>query len=155
MESQHMLSILQKVQEGALDIHTAYEKLKISPFEDLGYAKIDHHRQIRQGAPEVIYGAGKTAEQMEGILHSLLSHCPENILITRLSEESAAYLSQRFSLSYEKLSHTGVVNRRERLTASGTILVATGGTSDRAPSMPATATITVALEMLSTWERSL
>ena len=48
MESQHMLSILQKVQEGALDIHTAYEKLKISPFEDLGYAKIDHHRQIRQ-----------------------------------------------------------------------------------------------------------
>ena len=50
MESQHMLSILQKVQEGALDIHTAYEKLKISPFEDLGYAKIDHHRQIRQGA---------------------------------------------------------------------------------------------------------
>ena len=130
MESQHMLSILQKVQEGALDIHTAYEKLKISPFEDLGYAKIDHHRQIRQGAPEVIYGTGKTAEQMEGILHSLLSHCPENILITRLSEESAAYLSQRFSLSYEKLSHTGVVNRRERLTASGTILVATGGTSD-------------------------
>ena len=130
MESQHMLSILQKVQEGALDIHTAYEKLKISPFEDLGYAKIDHHRQIRQGAPEVIYGAGKTAEQMEGILHSLFSHCQENILITRLSEESAAYLSQRFSLSYEKLSHTGVVNRRERLTASGTILVATGGTSD-------------------------
>ena len=54
MESQHMLSILQKVQEGALDIHTAYEKLKISPFEDLGYAKIDHHRQIRQGAPEAV-----------------------------------------------------------------------------------------------------
>ncbi len=127
MESKHMLSVLQQVQEGTLDIHTAYEKLKISPFEDLGYAKIDHHRKIRQGAPEVIYGAGKTAEQMEGIIRSLLSHCPENILITRLSQESASYLSLRFSLTYDKLSRIGIVNRREYCTASGTVLVATGG----------------------------
>ena len=130
MESQHILSVLQQVQNGTLDIHTAYRELKISPFEDLGYAKIDHHRKIRQGTPEVIYGAGKTAEQMEGIIRSLLSRCLENILITRLSEDSAAYLSERFSLTYDKLSHIGIVNRRELLTASGTILVATGGTSD-------------------------
>lgn len=130
MESQHILSVLKQVQDGTLDIHTAYRELKISPFEDLGYAKIDHHRKIRQGTPEVIYGAGKTATQMEGIVHSLLSRCPENILITRLSEESAAYLSERFSLTYDKLSHIGIVNRKELLTASGTILVATGGTSD-------------------------
>ena len=108
MESKHMLSILQQVQDGSLDIHSAYEKLKISPFEDLGYAKIDHHRKIRQGSPEVIYGAGKTSEQMEGILHSLLSHCPENILITRLSEESASYLSKRFSLTYDKIGRAHV-----------------------------------------------
>ena len=124
MESQHILSVLQQVQDGSLDIHTAYRELKISPFEDLGYAK------IRQGTPEVIYGAGKTAEQMEGIIRSLLSRCLENILITRLSEDSAAYLSERFPLTYDKLSHIGIVNRRELLTASGTILVATGGTSD-------------------------
>ncbi len=130
MESQHILSVLQQVQDGSLDIHTAYRELKISPFEDLGYAKIDHHRKIRQGTPEVIYGAGKTAEQMEGIIRSLLSRCLENILITRLSEDSAAYLSERFPLTYDKLSHIGIVNRRELLTASGTILVATGGTSD-------------------------
>lgn len=130
MESQHMLSILQQVADGKVDIHTAYEKLKISPFEDLGYAKIDHHRKIRQGAPEVIYGAGKTAEQMEGIIHSLLSHCPENILITRLSEESAIYLSERFALTYDKISRIGIVNRINNVTASGTIVVATGGTSD-------------------------
>ena len=130
MESQHILSVLQQVQNGTLDIHTAYRELKISPFEDLGYAKIDHHRKIRQGTPEVIYGAGKTAEQMEGIIRSLLSRCLENILITRLSEDSAAYLSERFSLTYDKLSHIGIVNRRELLTASGTIMVATGGTSD-------------------------
>lgn len=130
MESQHILSVLQQVQDGSLDIHTAYRELKISPFEDLGYAKIDHHRKIRQGTPEVIYGAGKTAEQMEGIIRSLLSRRLENILITRLSEDSAAYLSERFPLTYDKLSHIGIVNRRELLTASGTILVATGGTSD-------------------------
>ena len=130
MESQHILSVLQQVQDGSLDIHTAYRELKISPFEDLGYAKIDHHRKIRQGTPEVIYGAGKTAEQMEGIIRSLLSRCLENILITRLSEDSAAYLSERFPLTYDKLSHIGIVNRRELLTAAGTCLVSTGGTSD-------------------------
>lgn len=130
MVSQHILSVLQQVQDGSLDIHTAYENLKLSPFEDLGYAKTDHHRAVRQGVPEVVYGAGKTAEQMEGILHSLLSHCPQNILITRLSEEHAEYLSERFFLTYDKLSRVGIVNRKPLITAAGTILVATGGTSD-------------------------
>ncbi len=130
MVSQHILSILQQVQDGAMDIHAAYEHLKISPFEDLGYAKIDHHRAIRQGTPEIVYGAGKTKEQIEGIVASLLSHSPFNILITRLSQESALYLEKRFSLTYDELSQVGIVNRKADLTASGTILVATGGTSD-------------------------
>lgn len=130
MVSKQILSVLQQVRDGALNIQDAYEKLKICPFEDLGYAKIDHHRAIRQGTPEVIYGAGKTAEQIEGIIHSLLSYCPQNILITRLSEKSADYLTQHFSLTYDNLSHIGIVNRLELLTASGTIVVATGGTSD-------------------------
>ncbi|MEY8390346.1 nickel pincer cofactor biosynthesis protein LarB [Lachnospiraceae bacterium] len=130
MVSKQILSVLQQVRDGALDIQTAYEKLKISPFEDLGYAKIDHHRTIRQGTPEIIYGAGKTAEQIEGIVRSLLSQCQENILITRLAENSAQYLSREFSLTYDKTSHIGIVNRREIITAPGTIVVATGGTSD-------------------------
>lgn len=130
MESKHILSVLQQVQDGAMDIHTAYEQLKISPFEDIGYAKIDHHRRIRQGAQEVIYGAGKTAEQMEGIIHSMLVHQSHNILITRLSQENADYLAERFSLTYDKLSRVGVIERKEEVTASGTIVVATGGTSD-------------------------
>lgn len=130
MESKHILSVLQQVQDGSLDIHTAYEKLKLSPFEDLGYAKIDHHRKIRQGVPEVIYGAGKTAGQIEGIVNALMPQCPENILITRLPEEAAEYLGQQFSLTYDKISHIGIVNYTKRLTASGSIVVATGGTSD-------------------------
>ena len=81
MESQHILSVLQQIEDGTLDAQTAYEQLKISPFEDLGYAKVDHHRRIRQGAQEVIYGAGKTAEQLEGIIRSMLSHHATNIHI--------------------------------------------------------------------------
>lgn len=130
MESEHILSVLQQVQGGTLDIHEAYVQLKISPFEDLGYAKVDHHRNIRQGVPEVIYGAGKTPEQMEGIINSLLIYNSENILITRLSQEHADFLSKRFQLTYDGLSRIGIVNRRVKLTARGTIVIATGGTSD-------------------------
>lgn len=130
MENEQIKYILKQIEQGSLSAEEGYLKLKTAPFEDLGYAKVDHHRQLRQGVSEVIYGASKTKEQMEGILSNLLAHCPENILITRLSPEAAEYLKERFSLFYDELSKIGVVNRTERRTASGTIVVATGGTSD-------------------------
>lgn len=130
MENEHIRQILTDIENGTISASEGYARLKLTPFEDLGYAKVDHHREIRQGAPEVIYGASKTKEQMEGIIKSLLTHCPENILITRLHPDSAAYLSERFSLFYDELSHIGIVNRREHVSAKGTIVVATGGTSD-------------------------
>ena len=130
MENDHIKHILEQLESGKLTASDAYDQLKLAPFEDLGYAKVDHHREVRQGAPEVIYGASKTKEQMEGIIDSLLSHCKENILITRLSAESAEYLSKRFDLFYDKLSKIGIVNRTEHFSADGTIVVATGGTSD-------------------------
>ena len=82
MTNEHTKQILKELELGHITSDEAYEQLKLAPFEDLGYAKVDHHREIRQGAPEVIYGASKTSEQMEGIIKSLLAHCPENILIT-------------------------------------------------------------------------
>ena len=130
MENDHIKHILEQLESGQLTASDAYDQLKLAPFEDLGYAQVDHHREVRQGAPEVIYGASKTKEQMEGIINSLLSHCKENILITRLSTESAAYLSERFDLFYDELSKIGIVNRTEHYSADGTIVVATGGTSD-------------------------
>lgn len=130
MENEHIRQILTDIENGKLSASDAYSQLKLAPFEDLGYAKVDHHREIRQGAPEVIYGASKTKEQIEGIIRSLLSHCPNNILITRLSAESVAYLSERFTLFYDEISRIGIVNRTECITAKGTIVVATGGTSD-------------------------
>lgn len=130
MENEHILQVLTAIENGTLSAQEGYARLRLTPFEDLGYAKVDHHREIRQGAPEVIYGASKTKEQIEGIIKSLLSHCPENILITRLCAESAAYLAERFSLFYDEVSRIGIVNRREHLTAEGVIAIATGGTSD-------------------------
>ena len=117
MENDHIKHILEQLESGQLTASDAYDQLKLAPFEDLGYAKVDHHREVRQGAPEVIYGASKTKEQMEGIINSLLSHCKENILITRLSTESAAYLSERFDLFYDELSKIGIVNRTEHYSA--------------------------------------
>lgn len=130
MENEHIRQILTDIENGTISASEGYARLKLTPFEDLGYAKVDHHREIRQGAPEVIYGASKTKEQIAGIITSLLAHCPENILITRLQPDSAAYLSARFSLFYDEPSHIGIVNRREHISAKGTIVVATGGTSD-------------------------
>lgn len=130
MTNEHTKQILKELELGHITSDEAYEQLKLAPFEDLGYAKVDHHREIRQGAPEVIYGASKTSEQMEGIIKSLLAHCPENILITRLSAESAEYLSSRFELFYDPASKIGIVNRKEHISAKGNIVIATGGTSD-------------------------
>ena len=106
MENDHIKHILEQLESGQLTASDAYNQLKLAPFEDLGYAKVDHHREVRQGAPEVIYGASKTKEQMGGIINSLLSHCKENILITRLSTESAAYLSEacRAELRFHSLA---------------------------------------------------
>lgn len=128
--NEHIKEILESIEAGRLSAEEGYARLKLAPFEDLGYAKVDHHRVVRQGAAEVIYGASKTREQIEGIVNSLLMHSPENILITRLSPESAEYLSTRFTLFYDNLSKIGIVNRTEHITAKGTIVVATGGTSD-------------------------
>lgn len=128
--NEHIRQILEQIEQGTLTAGEGYSRLKLAPFEDLGFAKVDHHRPVRQGAAEVIYGASKTKEQIEGIVQSLLSHCPENILITRLSAESADYLSGKFELFYDGMSKIGVVNRRDNITAQGSIVVATGGTSD-------------------------
>ena len=73
MENDHIRTILNNIENGTLTASEAYAQLKLAPFEDLGYAKVDHHREVRQGAPEVIYGASKTKEQIEGITNSLLA----------------------------------------------------------------------------------
>ena len=81
--------LLEGVKEGTVDVDDALLKLKVKPFEDIGYAKVDMHRKVRQGAAEVIYGAGKTPEQIIGIAETMKKNGQETILVTRLSQESA------------------------------------------------------------------
>ncbi|MBP5593717.1 MAG: 1-(5-phosphoribosyl)-5-amino-4-imidazole-carboxylate carboxylase, partial [Clostridia bacterium] len=82
--------ILESVRDGKLNVEEALLKLKEQPFLDLGYAKVDLHRDIRQGAGEVIYGASKTAEQITGIVKALISSGRKRVLITRIDAEKAA-----------------------------------------------------------------
>src|SRR5258707_10098960 len=85
MNSEELLKLLQAVQTGQLAPAKAIERLKHLPFEDLGFAKVDHHRALRQGFAEVIFGKGKTPEQIAGIVRAMLAKrdSRHNILITR------------------------------------------------------------------------
>ena len=124
-----ILSVLREVQAGSLAPEDALLRLKLAPFEDLGYAKVDYHRAVRQGVPEVIYGQSKTPDQIAGILGSMEKRGCANILVTRIGPDVAEYLSQRFPLRYEPLAKLAVA-LPEAVEGRGSIVVATGGTSD-------------------------
>ena len=130
MDQEKLLSLLRQVQEGRLAPEDALLELKMEPFEDLGYAKIDHHRQLRQGVPEVIFGSGKTAGQIAGISRALLDKGVHNILITRLDQDKAQAVEKEVALRYDPVARIGVVGEEPAVTAPGYVLVATGGTSD-------------------------
>jgi NCAIR mutase (PurE)-related protein len=122
--------ILENVQNGSLSVDDALLSLKKEPFEDIGYAKVDMHRKIRQGAAEVIYGAGKTPEQIIGIVKTMQAAGQETILITRMSEEAAAIVGSEVELDYRKMARCGVVGPIPEPDGIGRIVIATGGTSD-------------------------
>ena len=132
MEQREMLAMLNAVKDGGLAPEEALAKLKTAPFEDLGYAKVDHHRGVRQGVPEVIYGRGKTAEQIYGIVANMLEHGAKDIIISRLVPESAEFLGKRCDLEYHPIPQFGVVNPDQERLMTGSIVVASAGTSDMA-----------------------
>lgn len=122
--------ILTEVSEQKLSVEEALLKIKKKPFEDLGYANIDYHREIRQGNAEVIYGAGKSVKQILGIVASMLQAGQERILITRLYKEAAEALSAQYPLHYAEDSHIGMIGDMPAPDGNGKILIVTGGTSD-------------------------
>lgn len=124
-----ILNLLRGVAAGETTPEQALLLLKQSPFEDLGYAKVDFHRSIRQGAAEVIYGAGKTPEQIAGIAAAMGARGCRNVLITRLDAQAAETVAASVPLDYHPLPRLGIAFPGER-PARGKIVVATGGTSD-------------------------
>lgn len=122
--------LLEGIRDGSVSIEDALLQLKQQPFEDIGYAKVDMHRRLRQGAGEVIYGAGKTAEQIIGILTAMKQNGQENVLITRLDAEKAAAVQEKHPISYFPQARIGIAGQKEAAHGMGTIVVATGGTSD-------------------------
>lgn len=129
-ELTHLEQLLAEVRDGQTSVDTAVAQLRDLPFEDLGFAKVDHHRALRHGMPEVIFGLGKTADQVESIAAAILARSP-NLLITRATPEMA----ERITLLAPEAEHSptaGVIRvwRDKTVTGKGTIAVLCAGTSD-------------------------
>lgn len=128
--SNDIRNTLEQLKKGEISVEEALLVLKKQPFEELGYAKVDLHRGVRQGAAEVIYGAGKTPEHILGIAESLLRNGQKTILITRLEEEKARTVMKKLTMRYDACSRIGIVGDMPKPDGLGKIVVATGGTSD-------------------------
>jgi pyridinium-3,5-biscarboxylic acid mononucleotide synthase len=130
MNEASLRALFAGVREGSVDVDQALEKVRHMPFEDLGFAKVDHHRALRHGMPEVIFGLGKTTEEIVAIAGALLERSP-NMLITRVSPESAAAVIERFS-DGEYFPRARAVRywRDRELQGRGKITVVCAGTSD-------------------------
>lgn len=139
MEEREMRALLAAVAEGSVDPDEAALRFKTAPFTDLGYAKVDHHRGIRQGSAEVVYGEGKTSAHIAGIVSNMWKAGQKRVLITRLSSEAAVEVEGHLVaadeslaevFSYHELPRMGVVGNVPEPDGNGRIVIAAAGTSD-------------------------
>ena len=130
MNEEQLRLLLEQVRQGSLDTEAALERVRHMPFEDLGFAKVDHHRALRHGMPEVVFGLGKTTDHVLAITEKLLDRSP-NVLITRATPETAAALLLQFPEG-EHFPLSGAVRfwRERKITGRGKIAVVCAGTSD-------------------------
>lgn len=130
MDQTHLQQLLEDVQSGSVDVADALGRLRHLPFEDIGFAKVDHHRALRCGMPEVVFGKGKTPEQVVGIAERLLER-GSNVLVTRAQPEAAEALKARFDdAEYFPLSMALRVWRDQTVHGKGKLAVVCAGTSD-------------------------
>jgi pyridinium-3,5-biscarboxylic acid mononucleotide synthase len=134
MHDATLRSLLAEVREGSLSLDAAQERLtaalRDAPFEDLGFARIDHHRVLRQGAPEVIFGQGKTPSQIVDIAERIVAR-GHNLLVTRATGEAADAVQSRIAgVKFYDTARTIVLEQVEPARGKGTVLVACAGTSD-------------------------
>ena len=130
MTEDQIRKILEEHKAGALSVDDALRRLRLLPFEDLGFANVDHHRWLRQGFPEVIFGGGKTVDQVARIVESMYKH-DHNILITRAT---SAYFERVKQIAPEAEYHEGAraiaVRKDTQIYGKGNVMVVSAGTSD-------------------------
>jgi NCAIR mutase (PurE)-related protein len=130
MDQEQLRGLLEQVYSGAVDVEAAMDRIRHLPFEDLGYAKLDHHRSLRHGLTEVVFGKGKTPDQVAAIAGRLLEKS-QNLLITRADESIGARLKTVFpEAEYFPLSGTVRVWRDRTIRGKGKLAVVCAGTSD-------------------------
>jgi pyridinium-3,5-biscarboxylic acid mononucleotide synthase len=130
MDQEQFRLLFEQVRDGAVDVEAALTRVRHLPFEDLGFAKVDHHRALRHGMPEVVFGKGKTPEQVLAIALRLLERS-KNILITRLDECGARLLKENVpDGEYFPLSGAFRVWQDRTTNGKGSIAVVCAGTSD-------------------------
>lgn len=131
MDSERIVELLTEVRRGKVSVTQAVARLRHLPFEDLGFAKVDHHRALRQGFPEVIMGQGKQPKEIAGIVRALRRR-RANVLVTRLSAEKMAMVKKLVSgLKYHAAAHAATcVGKPIKITGKGAVLVVCAGTSD-------------------------
>ena len=130
MTEQETRALLEALRDGRIDVDATLRQLQTAPIAELGYATLDLHRALRQGVPEVIYGRSKTDEQIHGIVDRLVEQGARDILITGLNPACAAALGERHPVDYHALPALGVVARDASKPLVGSIVIASGGTSD-------------------------
>jgi pyridinium-3,5-biscarboxylic acid mononucleotide synthase len=133
MRAEEVLNLLKAVESGKLSTKAAMERIKHLPFEDIGFAKVDHHRSIRQGFAEVIFGKGKTPEQVAEIVRAMLRHkdSQHNVLVTRADKKIFAAVQRRSKAAkFHPLSGVITIERTRQIVGKGTIAVVAAGTSD-------------------------
>jgi len=131
MNREALRALLERVRSGKTDTDTALEELRALPYEDLGFAKVDHHRALRTGAPEVVFAPGKSASQIVEVAERLVAG-GHNLLITRIDEEKARAVADRIpGLSYDPDARLATkIVAPAAIDGKGTILVVSAGTSD-------------------------
>jgi len=131
MNIRKLEQLLKKVKAGETSIDEAMAQLKSLPFEDLGFARVDHHRTLRKGFPEVIWGEGKTTAQILSIMRELKNK-GQNVLITRIDEKKARTIQKVFRKSqyYPRSRVLTLIHPPIEMIGKGTILVITAGTTD-------------------------
>ncbi len=131
MDPERVRALLEQLRAGATDVDSVLQQLRRLPFQDLGFAHVDHHRALRQGVPEVIFGESKTAAQIAGVARAVID-AGQSVLVTRLDRSKAGELAQSMpELRYDELSRTAsYASSPPPPLTSQTALVITAGTSD-------------------------